>query len=322
LTSAPDSIHASNQRGAIPALWILLALYAGANILPLFPQAFPAPAYPASQIITALLFALVHGAIVYRLRGIVSFAVITMGVGYFMEALGVRTGFPFGHYVFTGQMGPQFFHVPILMGPAYLGIGYIAWTLAGVILKSGDPGEELAGARIITLPLSAAFIMVAWDLTIDPALSTVGRYWVWTRGGAYFGVPATNFLGWFLTNYLAYQLFALYLRVRSNGASPVSRSAARLAVFVYAVCALGSVLRIFPKSVSSTVTDPAGTVWRVNDINAVCALAAIFIMGAFVIFALARLAGHVSDSRELTRQKSHHAVSNVLDQQHEFEQAQ
>jgi putative membrane protein len=191
-----------------------------------------------------------------------------------------------------------------------------------VILKSSDHGEELAGAWIIMLPLSATFIMVAWDLTIDPALSTVGRYWVWTRGGAYFGVPLTNFLGWFLTNYLAYQLFALYLRLRSNAASPMSRSAARLGVLLYAVCALGSVLRVVPKSVSSTVTDPAGTVWKVSDINTICALAAIFIMGAFVTLALARLAGHVPDSREVARRKSCSAVSDVLDEQHEFEQVQ
>jgi len=42
-----------------------------------------------------------------------------------LSNLGVRTGFPFGHYSFTNLMGPKLFAVPILLGLAYVGMAYM-----------------------------------------------------------------------------------------------------------------------------------------------------------------------------------------------------
>jgi putative membrane protein len=289
----PGNETARSQKWLMVTLWLLLVFYAGANILPAFPQDFSRPVMAASQIAPALLFALIHGAMAYRSRGILAYAAISLTVGYVMEALGVRTGFPFGPYAFTDGMGPKLFMVPILMGPAYLGMGYIAWTLARVILTSGGPAK-LTGSWVITVPLSASFVMVAWDLSIDPALSTVGHYWIWPHGGAYFGVPVSNFLGWYLTNYLIYQSFAVYLRRRCASQTQLPLVHAHLVVLFYAVCAAGSVLRAIPTASPALVVDPAGTAWRVTDINGVCALAAIFLMGAFVVLGLACLIGRNS----------------------------
>jgi uncharacterized membrane protein len=289
----PGNEMATGQCRPTLMLWLLFAFFAGANILPVFPQVFPRPLMAAAQIVPAVLFAMIHGATTYRLRGILSYAAISLTVGYIMEALGVRTGFPFGQYAFTDGMGPKLFSVPLLMGPAYLGMGYIAWTMARVILTSGS-ADTLSGLRVATLPLAASFVMVAWDLSIDPALSTVGRYWTWPHGGAYFGVPVSNFLGWYFTNYLIYQLFALYLRRRQVLQYPPLLAHAHLVVLFYAVCAVGSVLRAIPKTSPASVFDPAGTQWRVSDVNGVCALAAIFLMGAFVVVAFASLAGSAS----------------------------
>jgi len=289
----PDKSAATNQTGIRLLLYALLFLFAGAVFLPLFPQVFPRPVLAAAQIVPAVLFALVHGARIYTRRGILVFAVISMAVGFAMEAMGVRTGFPFGHYYFTDAMGPKLFLVPILMGPAYLGMGYVSWTVARVILDHGR--SAFAGLGVVLLPLAASFVMVAWDISLDPALSTVGRYWIWTQGGAYFGVPVSNFLGWYLTNYLIYQLFALHLRRRSTATELAPLLDARLAVFFYAICAAGCVLRTASKPSSAVVADATGTLWQVGSINNVCALAAIFIMGAFAVFAFGRLGTGASD---------------------------
>jgi putative membrane protein len=50
--------------------------------------------------------------------------------------------------------------------------------------------------------------MTAWDLVVDPILSgpTV-RAWVWEGGGAYYGVPLRNFLGWIGTTFTIYLLY-------------------------------------------------------------------------------------------------------------------
>jgi uncharacterized membrane protein len=278
----------SERRESRLALWILLLLFAAANILPVFPHAFPPVLYAAAQIVPAMLFALIQGARVYRISGSLAFAFISLIVGYTMERIGVRTGFPFGRYHFTDGMGPKLFMVPILMGPAYLGMGYVSWTVARLVLN-GDDEDWLAGARLIALPVIASFAMVAWDLSFDPVLSTFGRYWVWLGGGAYFGVPVSNFLGWFLTNYLIYQLFAVYLRSRSASTTTLPPGDACLAVIFYAVCAAGCVLRAASTPLPVVVADASGSLWHVRDINNVCALAAIFAMGPFAAIAATKL---------------------------------
>jgi hypothetical protein len=65
--------------------------------------------------------------------------------------------------------------------------------------------------------------MVSWDLTIDPMMSTINGSWVWHNGGSYFGVPVSNFLGWYLTVYVFFQCFALYARAFSSEADTGSR---------------------------------------------------------------------------------------------------
>jgi putative membrane protein len=269
-------------------VWSLIALYAAAAFLPLFPRVVPLPWIVGANIIPVALFALIHGAALYRLRGILAFAFISVVIGNLVENFGVMTGFPFGRYYFTSGMGPKFLLVPILMGPAYLGMGYVAWTLARLILETDAAQDILAGSRVVMLPLAASFLMVGWDLTMDPALSTIGHYWIWLRGGPYFGVPVSNFVGWYLTNYIIYQFFALYLRQRwlDSGAMPAGYW--RPAVILYAIAAAGAIVRAIPAS-TLAVADASGTSWKVADINQACALVSVLTMGSFVLLASVRL---------------------------------
>ncbi len=145
------------------------------------------------HVVPAALFALIHGAMLYRVRGILIFIALCLVIGNIFENVGVLTGFPYGHYYFTDLMGPKLFAVPVFLGLAYVGMAYLSWILARLILGFGDP---LVGSRIVTLPLTAAFIMVAWDLAMDPIWGTVLHAWIWVRGGAYFAFPsATSWAG-------------------------------------------------------------------------------------------------------------------------------
>ena len=157
------------------AMWLLLLLYAVARVFQILPGKLPMTAVVALHVLPLLLFALIHGAIVYRLTGILIFFAICLVVGNAFENLGVATGFPFGRYYFTDAMGPKLFQVPILLGLAYVGMGYLSWTLGRVVL--GNPRAPLAEARTVGLPLVAAFIMVAWDFANDPVWANVNRLW-------------------------------------------------------------------------------------------------------------------------------------------------
>jgi uncharacterized membrane protein len=242
----------------------------------------------ALHVLPPLIFAFVHGARMYRLRGILVFVALCVVIGNIFENMSILTGFPFGHYYFTDVMGPKIFQVPVFLGLAYVGMGYISWTLGRVIL--GETRRPLAGARVVTLPLVAAFIMVAWDLAMDPVWATILHAWIWPQGGRYFGVPVSNFLGWYLTVYIIYQLFALYLRRQASDPGVLPTRYWREAVFFYGVSAAGNLLLAIPQAAPTVVSDPAGTLWRVADITGLCALISIFAMGAFAVLALARLA--------------------------------
>jgi hypothetical protein len=238
-------------------------------------------------VLPPIVFALIHGAMFCRWRGILIFFAVCLVVGNIFENVGVRTGFPFGHYYFTDLMGPKLFVVPIQLGLAYLGMAYLSWTLARLIL--GGMRNPVEGSRVVTLPLVAAFIMVAWDFSQDPVWSTILHLWLWQQGGAYFGVPASNFFGWFLTVYVFYQLFALYLRCRSMKPEPLPPGYWHVAVLFYAVSAVGNILLALPLTGPSVVSDPTGALWRVSDITGTCALVSIFTMGVFAVMAWVRL---------------------------------
>lgn len=281
------------------ALWALLVLYAFARVLQIFPGEVPLVAVVALHVLAPIVFALIHGAMFYRTRGILIFFAICLVVGNIIENVGVRTGFPFGSYYFTDLMGPKLFVVPIQLGLAYLGMAYLSWTLGRVIL--GNMRSPVTGSRVVTLPLIAAFVMVAWDFSQDPVWSTVLHLWIWRQGGVYFGVPVSNFLGWYLTVYVFYQLFALYLRGRSTNPDPLPSSYWNVAILFYAVSAAGNILLVIPRPIVYVVSDPSGTQWKVSDITRTCAVASVLTMGAFAALARERLADLKAGAGELPR---------------------
>lgn len=272
---------------------MILAAYLFARLLEIVPNPIPRMAIVALDVFSATAFALVHGTRFYRLRGILVFAAICAVVGNITENLGVLTGFPFGHYYFLDLMGPKLFQVPVLLGLAYIGMAFVSWTLARLIL--GDFVAPVVGVRIVALPLVASFVMTAWDLAQDPVWSTVLHGWVWRDGGPWFGVPISNYLGWYANVFLIYLLFALYLGRHSELPLTVPRSALRPAVFFYLACAVCNILQVLPRPDTVFVADPAGHMWRSVDIAAASALVSVFVMGGFVAIAWIRSTGAQGD---------------------------
>jgi putative membrane protein len=264
-----------------PALALILAAYIAARVLEIVPSPIPRTAIVALDVLSALAFALVLGTRTHRLRGILVFAGFCILIGNTTENLSISTGFPFGHYFFLELMGPKLFQVPILLGLAYIGMAYVSWVL----------GTLIAGRSrsLLAIPLTASFIMVAWDVAQDPVWSTVLHGWVWRDGGHWFGVPFSNYLGWYLTVFLIYLCFALYLRRRPAPPNASNPAIGRPAISFYALCAAANVCQVFGHRTQTVVQDPTGHAWVVADITAASALVSIFVMGGFAVLALVRL---------------------------------
>lgn len=270
--------------------WVLLAVFTVGSMV--FGRSADAGAgLGALLTLLQLVFFLVHASVTYRFRDVLAFAAITFVVSNLAENLSILTGFPFGNYYYTDILGPKLFNVPLLIGPAYLATGYLAWTLARVILGATGPG--LSGRRTVTVPVLASFIMVSWDFSMDPITATIGHQWIWEDGGGYFGVPFSNFMGWYLTVFVFFQLFALYLRRRQGAygqAQPEARAYWLQAALFYGVVALKFPLNLLTETTSTTIADPTGVLWRTHDIYVTCGLVSIFTMLMFTVVSLMRIA--------------------------------
>ncbi|MGC2301386.1 MAG: carotenoid biosynthesis protein [Acidobacteriaceae bacterium] len=277
------------RSGLRNVLIALLIVYAGARVLRIFPTQVPTLLIVVLHVLPPAIFAFIHGRRLYGTRGILIFMGLCLGVGSFFESVSLRTGFPFGHYFFTGVMGPKILQLPILLGLAYVGVGYLAWVVASLIV--GAPARSYAGTWLV--PCVAAVVMSAWDLAMDQVWANIDHAWVWQQGGGYFGVPFGNYFGWMLTTWVFYQAFALWLRGQKTRAA--SREWNRLAVLMYGAVAAGNLLLAIPSAIPAgfpaTITDAAGRRWLTPDIVGMCIVVSVCVMGPFAVIAWYRTGG-------------------------------
>lgn len=111
---------------------------------------------------------------------------ITAGGGFAVEAVGLRTGLPFGAYAYSDSFGLQLAGVPVVIP--------LAWTMMAY--------PALLIARRLTrrwVPVVGGVALAAWDLFLDPQMVAAG-HWSWTGDAAELpgvpGIPLTNYLGW------------------------------------------------------------------------------------------------------------------------------
>jgi uncharacterized membrane protein len=254
---------------------------------------------PFAQALAAfgIAIASAHAALFYGWKNAVVLLAICLVVTFTMENIGVATGFPFGHYHF--EVGSDLIHVgaiPIIVGPLWFGMGYFAWVVAGTLL--GGAHRRLMGKiGLIALPVVAAFVMTQWDAVMDPPEATISKAWIWHDGGAHFGVPISNYLGWLLTSWLFYQAFAIYLSRRQDVPTRTvnqGRALGLSAILLY----LGSGLTHATPWImgqSGEVVDAAGHVWRIGDLRETTVVILLFTMVFTSMLAGLRLATDAAD---------------------------
>src|SRR5260370_9669974 len=287
-TNLTKATSTRNQKLTNLVLWVTAVGYVVFTVITaILPNGISVPA-----ILFLFPFVLIHGLKRYPWKGIVVFIVITFIISGIMENLSILTGFPFGLYYYTAALGPKLFLVPLLIFPSYIAFGYLAWVLSTILV-----GRVRRGSTIFTsvaVPLVASFMMVAWDLSLDPIASTINQTWIWTQGGGYFGVPISNFLAWALTVYVFFQLFALYLR-KSGSADPspaIPITHYLQIILVYMWTGIGFVLNYPFRPTNTQIVDAVGHVWQTSDIYEATAISSIYTMIFISILALVLLFQH------------------------------
>jgi Carotenoid biosynthesis protein len=160
-------------------------------------------------------------------------------------------------------------------------------SLAPTDLRLGDRADPARRITVVALPALAAALMTMFDLGSDSASSTIQQAWVWDHGGGVFGVPWTNYLGWWFVTYILYQIFALILARRQPAVRSTSdnrREPLALAIAVYFLLAAATMTQFFTQG-GGTVTDAAGYTWNTADLYET--LFSVNLFGSVVIVALA-----------------------------------
>jgi len=128
------------------------------------------------------------------------FLAIAATVSFIWEFIGVSTGIPFGQYSYTTSLSPSLGPVPLFIPLLWCALGYFCM--------------EASDYYII-----ASALMVSLDLSFDPVFSSSLHLWTWQSQGEYFGVPLSNFFGWFLASLTFFAIFFLATK-RQTKSSP------------------------------------------------------------------------------------------------------
>jgi putative membrane protein len=110
---------------------------------------------------------------------------------YAVEYVGVETGLPYGEFYYGVDLGPTFGGVPLGLPVFFIPLVMNAYLLCLLLL--GDAADHTA----VRLGSVVAAVL-AMDVVLDPGAVALG-FWVYPNGGAFYGVPLSNYAGWVLS---------------------------------------------------------------------------------------------------------------------------
>jgi uncharacterized membrane protein len=171
---------------------------------------------------------------------------ILIPVGFlslWIEAIGTATGWPFGHYTYGNDIGFKLLDVPITISFAWIAI------VTTVIMFSTSRPRWLRAFEV-------GIWAMCFDLVLDPA-AVVQGWWNWhhtlAEGGeqsifqvlwssaAFYGIPFSNFVSWFLVAYLLSFFYPTFVTTRKTRRRALRLYQLMIVMFA-ALCAKGGLV--------------------------------------------------------------------------------
>ena len=155
------------------------------------------------------------------------FTLVAWVIAYVAEFSSTRNGFPFGMYVYVDTTRTRelwlanvpFFDSLSFTFLCYLGFALAVFLYAPLVCVRGD--FQVADTRTVRTStrvlLTGAFLTTLLDIVIDPLTVRgdrwfLGRIYYYPEGGIHFGVPLSNYAGWFLVALATIATFQLLER--------------------------------------------------------------------------------------------------------------
>ncbi|MBL0172830.1 MAG: carotenoid biosynthesis protein [Gemmatimonadaceae bacterium] len=154
-------------------------------------------------------FAFLASAVGVARSGLVFAAAFTLSLS--AELAGTGTGFPFGAYGYSDQLGYKIAGlVPFNIPTSWFYMLVASLAICGRFLPAKDDSRSKWWWALV-----GGLVLTAWDVSMDPAMVKT-THWLWfvpdlSQASAfaqfigtpfYFGMPLTNWLGWLLTGVL------------------------------------------------------------------------------------------------------------------------
>jgi len=110
---------------------------------------------------------------------------------YAVEYVGVTTGVPYGEFAYGVDLGPTVAGIPAALPVFFVPLVINAYLLCLLLL--GDRARS--GPTRLGAVIAATLAM---DVVLDPGAVALG-FWAYADGGAFYGVPLSNYAGWVLS---------------------------------------------------------------------------------------------------------------------------
>lgn len=166
------------------------------------------------------------------------FAVAGYVIAWLSEFSSIHNGFPYGHYYYLdGTRGKEIWvlGVPLMDSISYVFLAYASYSLALLVYS---PLRRLRWMVYVLetkkirdslqVRILGALLLVYLDIIIDPLALRgdrwfLGRIYGYPEQGVYFGVPLSNFIGWFAVGFsMIYVLQKIDRYLRRKGASDLT----------------------------------------------------------------------------------------------------
>ena len=134
-------------------------------------------------------------------------------IAWLSEISSIHNGFPYGDYkyLYENMQGElMIFGVPFFDSLSYPFLAFASFTTASFLIspykiidRKSDIKSEEKFSTVVLLVFLGAFLTMLLDIMVDP-VATMGDKWFlgkihyYVHPGWYFGVPMSNFAGWFL----------------------------------------------------------------------------------------------------------------------------
>jgi uncharacterized membrane protein len=162
------------------------------------------------------------------------FTAVAYILAFLCEYSSIHNGFPFGLYYYIPETRGQelwIAGVPFMDSLSFTFLSFVSFQTAILLrspltIKKWDvqivTSESVRSSWMTTL--LAGLLMMYLDIIIDPVALQgekwfLGKIYYYPNGGVYFGVPISNFLGWFFTCVViirAYLLLEQLIKERSG----------------------------------------------------------------------------------------------------------